>query len=65
MKKAPAPVEENAYDASMIAMHHEKMRARREARRRRHRTDKRHRMRLVDDIINRLFGRRFVEPSKD
>lgn len=54
-------LDETEYDALAIAQHHEKLATQREARqkaaKRRAMRAKRHRMRLVDDIINRLFGR--------
>ena len=57
-------IDEDQYDALEIARHHEdEARLRQENRmkqaKRRASRVSRHRLRLVDDIINRLWGRRY------
>lgn len=64
MPDNPQTFDENTYDALEIGRHYEKeSRMRQEARaknaKRRASRISRHRMRLVDDIINRLWGRRY------
>lgn len=63
MPDNPQTFDENRYDSLDIERHHEaqeqKRLAREQSSRRRKNRQSRFRMRLVDDILNRLWGRQY------